>query len=111
MLEEIQYYSAFMYGGPDGFKHCPIIALNTKDKTYVGCIRFHPTGAMLPEDKMSEDPVKIDMHMHIDMYQNVIDMLRNERPIFLGWHDTYKRGFIFTQKEAVGVGDEDWGPV
>ena len=43
--------------------------------------------------------------------KNLIDILRNEKPIFLGWHETYKRGFIFTQKEAVGVGDEDWGPV
>ena len=41
------------------------------------------------------------------MYAHVIDLLRNEKPIYFSFSDVSKLGFIRTGKEPVGEGDGD----
>ena len=42
-------------------------------------------------------------HMHINDFDSVVDVLRNEIPIFVHWHDTLQQMWIDTEElEPVG---------
>lgn len=48
---------------------------------FVGQVVFHPDGATLPEDALQDGQPQL--HMHLADYANVMDLLRNERPVEL----------------------------
>jgi hypothetical protein len=43
----------------------------------------------------------------MSMYVNVIDLLRNEKPIYFSYSNTSKLGYIRTGKEPIGEGNND----
>lgn len=45
----------------------------------------------------------IRMHLPSAMFQNVLDILRNEQPVYIYW--AQNRGFLSTSKEPVGEGE------
>jgi len=48
---------------------------------FIGQLVFHPNGTALPADGLlSGQP---QLHYHLDDFQNAIDLLRNEKPMFL----------------------------
>ena len=48
---------------------------------YIGQLIFMPNGSALPADNISKGVVKL--YYHLDDFQNAIDILRNEKPVFL----------------------------
>jgi hypothetical protein len=53
------------------------------DGNYVGILFFLPNGAILPHDYFETTYSYAVLHYHLDDFQNVLDMLRNEQPFYL----------------------------
>jgi hypothetical protein len=63
--------------------------------------RFRPNGATLPQDTSGS------LYYHLDDFQNVLDLLRNEKPmywLFSGSGGGFENG-VKTTPEAVGEGE------
>lgn len=72
---------------------------------YIGQLIFKPNGSMLPQDKMTGGQVQL--YYHLDDFQNAIDLLRNESPMYLlysGSGGGFENG-IKTTQEPVGEGE------
>ena len=82
-------------------KFPPRIWLKNSGK-FIGQLIFEANGSTLPPDTMSGGGV--NLYYHLDDFQNAIDMLRNEKPMYLlysGSGDSFENG-IKTTPEPVG---------
>ena len=68
----------------------------------IGQLVFKPNGASLPPDSSGS------LYYHLDDFQNVIDILRNEKPVYWSFvgTGTGNENAIRTSKEPVGEGEE-----
>ena len=72
---------------------------------FIGQLIFRPNGASLPADTMSGS--QVNLYYHLDDFQNALDLLRNEQPMYLlftGSGGGFENG-IKTTPEAVGEGE------
>ena len=72
---------------------------------YIGQLIFQPDGTALPADGVSNAQVNIYYHLH--QYAHCIDLLRNEKPMYLlysGSGSGFENG-IKTTPETVGEGE------
>ena len=83
-------------------KFMPRIWLKSAGK-FIGQLIFRPNGTTLPADSMAGTQVNI--RYHLDDFQNCIDMLRNEKPMYLLWMGVGSENGIKTTAEAVGEGE------
>src|SRR4030095_7960607 len=87
---------------------------------YVGQMLFMPNGAALPADTVVNNQAQL--HYPLDDFQNAIDLLRNEKPIYMYYNGAgggFENG-IKTMNEKVGEGETSqqdsrrpfvqWGP-
>ena len=82
----------------------PRIWLQNSGK-YIGQLIIKPNGSTLPLDSMSGS--QANLYYHLDDFQNTIDLLRNESPVYLlysGSGSGFENG-IKTIQEAVGEGE------
>lgn len=84
-------------------KFMPRIWLKSAGK-YIGQLIFHPNGTTLPADSMTG--TQVNLHYHLDDFQNCIDMLRNEKPMYLLWMGAGAENGIKTTAEAVGENED-----
>lgn len=63
---------------------------------YIGQLVFHPNNTPLPGDTPDS------LHYHLDDLENVVDLLRNEKPMYLLWTGTGGENGIKTTPEPVG---------
>ncbi|RII30352.1 MAG: hypothetical protein CXR30_08545 [Geobacter sp.] len=73
---------------------------------YIGQLIFKPNGSALPADNMQGS--QVNLYYHLDDFQNTIDLLRNEAPMFLlfsGSGGGFENG-IKTTEELVGEGEK-----
>ena len=73
---------------------------------YVGQLWFMPNGTALPPD--NESGSQVNLYYHLEDYQNAIDLLRNESPMYLlysGSGGGFENG-IKTTQEVVGEGEK-----
>jgi hypothetical protein len=74
---------------------------------FLGQCVFHPNGTTLPPDLLRPNG-QVDLQYHLDDFHNVLDVLRNEKPVFLNFNGVGP-GFennINTGPETVGEGDQ-----
>ena len=72
---------------------------------FIGQLIFRPNGAALPPDSMSSG--QANLNYHLDDFQNTLDLLRNEKPmylLFVGSGGGNENG-IKTTQEVVGEGE------
>jgi hypothetical protein len=72
---------------------------------YIGQLIFRPNGSALPADTMSGG--QVNLYYHLADYQNALDLLRNESPMYLlysGSGSGFENG-IKTTEEGVGEGE------
>jgi hypothetical protein len=72
---------------------------------YIGQLIFKTNGQALPADSMSGG--QVNLYYHLDDYQNAIDLLRNEGPMYLlysGSGGGFENG-IKTTEEVIGEGE------
>ncbi|MBB6095212.1 hypothetical protein HNQ60_004102 [Povalibacter uvarum] len=82
----------------------PRIALKNAGN-YVGQMIFKPNGTTLPADTVVNNQVQL--YYHLDDFQNAIDLLRNEKPIYMYYSGSgggFENG-IRTMSEKVGEGE------
>ena len=86
----------------------PSITLYSAGKN-VGKLVFKPNGEVLPP----VEGTPITLYYHLEDFQNIIDILRNEKPVTLlsGYLMTSPTtikswGYIFTGTEPVGEGEQ-----
>lgn len=108
--EEIKMYDIAYYGGGKnitGYKYRAIIGLRRQDGTLIGAAYFHRSSKTLPDSDAPGTSGQINCHYMAEDYQQVLDVLRNEKPVYLcyvaeGWNI----GSIATSMEPVGEGEE-----
>lgn len=82
----------------------PRIALKNAGN-YVGQMIFMPNGATLPADSIVNNQVQL--YYHLDDFQSAVDLLRNEKPIYMYYNGSgggFENG-IKTMAEKVGEGE------
>ncbi len=71
---------------------------------YIGQLIFQANGATLPPDALVG--TQCNIYYHLDDFQNCIDLLRNEKPMYLLWMGAGSENGIKTLAEAVGENDK-----
>ncbi|MGI8777870.1 MAG: hypothetical protein ACR2LJ_10955 [Acidimicrobiales bacterium] len=72
---------------------------------FIGQLIFRPNGSPLPPDSSSAG--QVNLYYHLDDFQNTLDLLRNEKPMFLSFAGTGggNENSIKTSAEIVGEGE------
>ena len=102
-MTNVTSYQILMYGSPEGYQtNRAQIALYNGTKV-VAYVRFNDPGMFFEAD--SEVNGIIKMHLPSAMFQSVIDILRNEKPINI--YFAQGRGFFGTGSlESVGEAEK-----
>lgn len=104
MYTEIQSYRIFLDAGSQKNRSFTTINLFDTSDNVIGSIEF------FEEELQKIEPQDVD-HVHIQYpiskFAFIVDILRNERPLFVGyWENKFgKYGRICTGKEPVGEGE------
>ncbi len=96
---KIKSYHILCYGGPQGYQtnRAQIALYDSKGKTRA-YLRFNDPGMLFENDY--EQGGIIRMHLPTAMFENILDILRNESPVYI--YFAQGRGFFTTSKEPVG---------
>ena len=72
---------------------------------FIGQLIFSPNGSALPADAMVGG--QANLHYHLANFANVIDLLRNEKPMYLLWTggSPGNENAIKTTAEPLGEGE------
>lgn len=97
MANVTQYHVSF-YGTPDGYLDNRAQITLYDGSTVLGYVRFHDPGMPFPNDTQTDG--KILMHLPSTMFENVLDVLRNEKPI--NYYFASGHAFLGTSTEPVG---------
>lgn len=98
-LTQIDKYE-IMYSANTYF---PRIWLKNNGK-YIGQLIFYPNGELLPQDNLINGQ-EAQVFYHLDDFQNAIDLLRNESPMFLLYEGTGAENGLRSFEEQVGEGE------
>lgn len=90
------FYSSNSFAPRIGLKHAG---------NFIGQMIFKPNGTTLPPDSSANG--QVNLHYHLDDFQNAIDLLRNEKPVYLYFNGTGggAENGIKTMVEKVGEGE------
>jgi hypothetical protein len=101
-MAAVAKYNVLVYGGPDGYQtnRAQIELSDAAGKT-LAWLRFNDPGMFYEADYESGGIIR--MHLPSSMFQSVLDVLRNEKPINI--YFTQGRGFFGTSTEPVGEGE------
>lgn len=101
-MPAVSSYSVLFYGGPLGYQtnRAQIQLSNAAGKT-LAWIRFNDPGMFFEADQIVG--AIILMHLPSSMFQSVLDVLRNEKPINV--YFAQGCGFLGTSGEPVGEGE------
>lgn len=99
MAKEVMKYHALVYGGPEGYQtnRAQISLYDGADKV-LAYIRFNDPGMQFENDYQSQGIIR--MHLPSTMFENVMDVLRNEKPMYI--YFAQNRGFLSSSPEPVG---------
>lgn len=102
-MAEVTRYHILVYGSPEGYQtNRSQIALYNAANQVIAYVRFNDPGMVFEADDDSGGIIK--MHLPSTMFQSVLDILRNEKPIQV--YFAAGRGFFGTgSTEAVGEGE------
>jgi hypothetical protein len=73
---------------------------------FIGQLIFKPDGSALPPDNMAGG--QVNLYYHLEDFDNVVDLLRNEKPMYLLWTGTGpgNENGIKTTSEPVGEAEK-----
>ena len=98
-MPEVKQYHVLFYGSPTGYQtNRAQISLYGNDGKVNAYIRFNDPGMNFENDYISGGIIR--MHLPSTMFHNVLDVLRNEKPINV--YFAANRGFLGTGTEPVG---------
>ncbi|MEP7141757.1 MAG: hypothetical protein ABI707_02745 [Ferruginibacter sp.] len=98
-MANVTSYGVLFYGGPDGYQTNRAQIQLSNGNNVVAWLRFNDPGMTFENDYL--DGGIIRMHLPSTMFENIIDVLRNEKPINI--YFAQGRGFLGTTgMEPVG---------
>jgi hypothetical protein len=97
-MANVTQYHVLFYGTSDGYQNNRAQITVYDGSTVLGYIRFHDDGMLFPNDSQSGG--LITMHLPSAMFENVIDVLRNEKPV--NYYFASGHAFLGTSTEPVG---------
>lgn len=103
-MAEILNYSIRINGGPEGsvnFHRAEIFLFGTNGKV-IGLIQFYDDGEELPASSSGEF---IEMALPVSRLHDMVDLLRNEKPVYLQWQSAINCGYVSTGMEPTGEGE------
>ena len=74
-----------------------------KEKKIIAKVTFVEDSAELPESRCH--PGYCSIFLRFSALAPLIDMLRNEKPVYFNWDEKERKGHIKTSKEPVGEGE------
>ncbi|HEY7080912.1 MAG TPA: hypothetical protein VH500_14520 [Nitrososphaeraceae archaeon] len=99
---EIKDYGILVYVSPEGYQtNRSQISLYGADGKTIAFLRFNDPGMFFENDSLLGDIIL--MHLPSSIFQSVLDILRNESPVYIYW--AQNRGFLSTSSEPVGEGE------
>ena len=103
-MKEVKHYAVRIHGGPKGSGDGSRASIHLFDKgnRMIGHISFKDNGLALNRDK--EENAVVSMDMPAANLTDVVDLLRNEGPIYIDWQSTLKNAYLGTAQEPVGEG-------
>ena len=102
------YWVHFQSGGSDQNTVYPRALVKCyHDDDFVVQINFYPDNKKVPENFYDKRNKLVYLRYNMSMYPNVIDLLRNEKPIYFSYSDNLKMGHLRTGKEPIGEGPND----
>ncbi|TFH10869.1 MAG: hypothetical protein E4H07_04855 [Nitrosomonadales bacterium] len=103
MHTEVMNYQVYFFGGPGGlWANRSKIALRGNDNKVLAHINFNDSGMKFEND--SERDGITEMNLPSSMFANIIDILRNEKPVYIKF--IHGHGVLQTSLEPVGEGEE-----
>ncbi|MBI3942365.1 MAG: hypothetical protein HY326_05075 [Chloroflexi bacterium] len=97
-MANVTQYHVLIYGSEGGYQNCRAQITPYDGQNVLGYIRFHDPGMAFPNDEQSAG--KIIMHLPSAMFENVLNVLRNEKPI--NYYFASGHAFFGTSTEPVG---------
>ncbi|WKK64550.1 hypothetical protein [Lutimonas zeaxanthinifaciens] len=109
IVSEINHYWVHFQAGRTGSNliYPKIIIKCYHDDDYVLQASFYPDNKTLPENYHDVNSKLVYLRYPVSMYANVVDLLRNEKPIYFSYSEKSKLGYIRTGKEPIGEGEND----
>jgi len=108
-ISEIKKYDVAYYAGArnqDNYAYKAIIGLRDENHVLVGAAFFHHSRATMPEADTQKSTGFISCHYLADDYPHILDILRNESPVFVEFEiQTGNVANIRTSAEPVGEGE------
>jgi hypothetical protein len=107
-FEIIKYDVSYYAGGKNtnDYPYRAIIGLRRADNSLIGAAYFHRDPATLPDTDQRNDAGYIYCHYLDDDFPRVLDLLRNEQPVFVRYvAGSWNIASIVTSMEPVGEGE------
>ena len=98
-MAQVSSYSLLFYGSPSGYQtNRAQIQLSDSSGKTLAWVRFNDAGMLFENDYETDGIIR--MHLPSAMFANVLDVLRNEKPIHV--YFTAGRAFLGTASEPIG---------
>jgi len=108
-IKEIKNYDVAYYAGAknvSGHPYRAVIGLRDENNNLLGAAYFHHSSATMPNADTQKVTGYISCHYPAEHYPYVLDLLRNEKPVFLEFEVSAGNvGNIRTSAEPVGEGE------
>jgi len=104
-IETIKKYDVAYFGGGNNSKNYPyraIIGLRRDDNSLIGAAYFHRLDITLPDTDSKNSAGYIYIHYPCSDYPRIMDLLRNEDPVYVTYVAGWEMASINTSLEPVG---------
>ena len=103
-----QYWVHFQAGRTEQNKIYPRAIIKCyHDEDFIVQLNFYSEKKSLPVNYWDEKFKLVYLRYPISMYGHILDILRNEKPIYFSYSPKTNLGYIRTGKEPVGEGEEN----
>jgi len=107
--KEIAKYSVSLFSDAEPGKMVAAVMLFDAAGKGIAFLRFYPTGVALPANEFRGDLGYVLASYQQDSLASMIDILRNEKPLYFTWYDYLPVrcfGALGTSREPIGEGCE-----
>lgn len=98
----ISEYKVVLYGEQGTSLIGSYIHCYHNNKIIMSCTFYNDESNVPANDK----GLRVNLRYPMSKFSNVLDVLRNEEPVYFGFIESSKLGYIATHKEPVGDGEE-----
>jgi len=102
MKYEITHYQVIQYAGGRKYPISAVINLYGKADAHVGKFKFYRKRDQLPDKDSKASSGFVTCHLGSEQFIEIVDILRNEKPVYLLYSDEHSLGTIATDAESVG---------